>query len=58
MELIERPNLTAVKYLNTIKFDTFKSSCFHEAEINGEKSRTPKILRHGSVYSNNFVKQI
>ena len=45
MKLIERPNLTAVKYLNTIKFDTFKSNCFHEAEINGEKKPSTKDIK-------------
>ena len=37
MELIERPNLSAVKYLNSIKYDVFKNNCIHDAEINGEK---------------------
>ena len=45
MELIERPNLTAVKYLNSIEFDTFKNDCLHEAEISGEKRPSAKDIK-------------
>lgn len=41
MELIERPNLDAVYYLNSISFETFRDDCIREAERNGEK--TPPI---------------
>ena len=45
MELIERPNLTAVKYLNSTKYDTFKNDCLHEAEISGEKKPIAKDIK-------------
>jgi hypothetical protein len=45
MELIERPNLQAVNFLNSITFDAFKQDCFNEAEINGEKKPTIKDIK-------------
>jgi len=45
MELIERLNLTAVKYLNSIKYDVFKNNCVHDAEINGEKKPKEKDVK-------------
>lgn len=45
MELIERPNMTAVKYLYSIKYDTFKNDCQHDAEMNGEKKPTEKDMK-------------
>ena len=40
MELIERPDLTAVHYLNSISFETFKNDCLREAEDAGTKKPT------------------
>ena len=37
MELIERPNLKAVKFLYSITYKQFKTACLNEAEMNGEK---------------------
>lgn len=37
MELIERPNLKAVKYLYSISYKEFKNSCINEAEMSGDK---------------------
>ena len=45
MELIERPNLTAVNYLNSIQYKTFKDDCLHNAEIKREKKPTEKDLK-------------
>lgn len=45
MELIERPNLLAVKYLNSIPYDTFKQECIKDAEENGEKKPTDKDMK-------------
>lgn len=45
MELIERPNLTAVKYLNSIKYGVFKNECIHDAEINGDKKPCEKDIK-------------
>ena len=33
MEIIERPNMTAVKFLNSIKYETFKTDCINDAEV-------------------------
>lgn len=38
MELIERPNLDAIAYLNSISFETFRNDCIQEAEEQGCKS--------------------
>ena len=38
MELIKRPNLTAVK-LNSIKYEVFKNDCIHDAEMNVDKNQ-------------------
>lgn len=45
MELIERPDLNAVKYLYSISYDDFKNNCIHKAEINGEKKPTIKDMK-------------
>ena len=45
MELIERPNLTAVKYLNSIKYEVFKNDCIHNAEMNGDKKPSEKDMK-------------
>jgi len=42
MELIERPNLDAVYYLNSISFETFRDDCIYDAKKNGE---TPPLLK-------------
>jgi hypothetical protein len=40
MELVERPDLDAVKYLNSISFEQFKDDCIREAEENDTKNPT------------------
>ena len=45
MEIIERPNLIAVKFLNSIKYETFKTECIHDAESNGDKKPTDKDMK-------------
>lgn len=45
MELIERPNLKAVAYLNTISFETFRNDCVREAEENGEPAPLLKDIK-------------
>lgn len=45
MELIERPNLDAVKYLNSISLQTFRNDCLQDAELKGEKPPTDKDMK-------------
>eukprot|EP01036_Dinobryon_divergens_P037023 gene37023-48324_t len=45
MELIERPNMTAVHYLNSISYATFKNDCIDDAEVKGEKKPTEKDIK-------------
>ena len=45
MEIIERPNMTAVKFLNSIKYETFKTDCINDAEVNGDKKPTDKDMK-------------
>ena len=56
MELIERPNLSAVKYLNSIKYDVFKNNCIHEAEMNGEKKPSEVNMKTWYSLLKNFCK--
>ena len=37
MELIERPNMRAVHYLNSISYDKFRKDCIDDALKNEEK---------------------
>lgn len=37
MELIERPNLRHIHYLNSISYEDFSQSCIQDADKNGEK---------------------
>ena len=57
MELIERTYLTAVKYLNSMKYDTFKNDHLNDAEMSGEKNLVLKILKRRSMFSRTYVKQ-
>jgi len=45
MELIERPNLDAVKYLNSFSLKSFHDDCIRDAEINGSKKPTDKDIK-------------
>lgn len=45
MELIERPDLNAVNYLNSIKYDDFRKNCLDSAHKTGEKRPTEKDLK-------------
>eukprot|EP01041_Mallomonas_annulata_P008320 gene8320-17126_t len=45
MELIEQPNMTAVHYLNSISYATFKNDCIDDAEVKGEKKPTEKDIK-------------
>lgn len=45
MEIIERPNLIAVKFLNSIKYESFKTDCINDAEVNGDKKPTEKDMK-------------
>jgi len=45
MELIERPNLDAVHYLNSIAFEKFRDDCFNDATLRGEKKPTMKDIK-------------
>lgn len=45
MELIERPNLNAVHFLNAIQYKQFSDDCINEAELNGEKAPTQKDMK-------------
>jgi P4 family phage/plasmid primase-like protien len=51
MELIERPNLDAVYYLNSISFNEYKNDCIKDAEENGKKKPD---LRDIEVWFNNI----
>lgn len=45
MELIERPNMTAVHYLNSISYNDFKNDCINDAIENGEKKPVEKDMK-------------
>ena len=45
MELIERPDLNAVNYLSSIKYDDFRKKCIDSANENGEKRPTEKDMK-------------
>lgn len=50
MELIERPNLTVVKYLNTIDFKRFRDECYDDATEKGfEKPKLKDIKAWHSI---------
>ena len=44
MELIERPDLEAVNYLASIKYDDFRTKCLNSAHENGEKRPREKDM--------------
>jgi len=50
MELIERPDLDAVNYLASVKYDDFRTKCLNSANENGEKRPTEKDMK--TWYSN------
>ena len=56
MELIERPNLDAVYYLNSIAFERFKDDCIYEAEINGDKKPTLQDIKTWYTILRQFCK--
>jgi Family of unknown function (DUF5906) len=56
MELVERPDLYAVKFLNSITFECFKQDCMNEAEINGEKKPTLKDIKTWYTILKDFCK--
>jgi len=56
MELIERPNLNAVAYLNSIQFDDFKNDCIREAELNGDKKPTSQDIKTWYTILKQFCK--
>lgn len=45
MELIEKPDLRAVHYLNSIEYEAFKKDCIEDAAINGDKKPTDKDMK-------------
>lgn len=45
MELIERPDLNAVLYLDSISFETFRDDCIREAEESGDKAPLLKDMK-------------
>jgi uncharacterized protein YwbE len=45
MELIERPNLKAVKYLNSIQYNTFKNDCIKESIKKCEEKPKEKDMK-------------
>lgn len=45
MELIERPNLKAVKYLKSIQYTTFKNDCIQESIKNGDEKPKEKDMK-------------
>lgn len=45
MELIEKPNLDAVNYLNSIQYKTFKDDCLHSAELKQGTKPSEKDLK-------------
>jgi len=45
MELIERPNMRTVHYLNSISFETFKNDCIAKATELGEQKPTIKDIQ-------------
>ena len=51
MELIERPDLNAVNYLSSIKYDDFRKKCIDSANENGENTLNIFLLFKLFVYS-------
>lgn len=45
MELIEKPNLRAIHYLNSITYDDFTNDCITESKRNGDKPPAKKDLQ-------------
>lgn len=45
MELIERPNLNSVAYLNSISFETFRNDCIRESEEEGKKNPSSSDIK-------------
>jgi hypothetical protein len=56
MELIERPNLDAVLFLNSISYDKFSSDCLREAEETGEKKPAQKHIKAWFSVLKNYCK--
>jgi hypothetical protein len=45
MELIERPNMRTVHYLNSISFETFKTDCINDATNSGQQKPILKDIQ-------------
>lgn len=45
MELIERPNMKTIHYLNSISFEVFKTDCINDAINNGSNKPTQKDIQ-------------
>ena len=56
MELIERPNLDAIYYLNSFEYTTFKNDCINHAKTNGEKTPKDKDIKTWFSILNQFCK--
>jgi len=56
MELIERPNLDAVHYLNSISFEKFRDDCIYDAELRGEKKPTSQDIKTWHTILKQFCK--
>jgi hypothetical protein len=56
MELVERPDMRAVHFLNSISFDCFKAECIRDAEIKHEKKPTLKDIQTWYTILKQFCK--
>ena len=56
MELIERPNMNAVNYLGSIKYNVFKTDCIKSALDKKEKRPTEKDMKGWYSILQQFIK--
>ena len=56
MEIIEKPNMRAVHFLNSISYDEFTSQCLADAEQTGEKRPSQKDIKTWYSVMTNYVK--
>ena len=56
MEFIERPNQTAIHYLNSISFEQFRDDCIYDAKISGSTTPLLKDIKQWHTILKQFCK--
>ena len=56
MELIERPHMRTVHYLNSISFETFKTDCINDATNTGKPKPNMKEIQTWYTILKQFCK--